>query len=86
MAHVTSSDKTKFLTIRSTNFDKYVPKEGQKIENIQKIDFEIIYSKLDKDRLSKLIEEKVSVGDKPELTSAKIVSFLSTYIDDLQYS
>jgi len=72
LTEVKSSDKIKFLSVRATNFDKYEGK-NQKVESVQKIDFEPIYSKLDKNNLSQFVKEEVVKGDKPELTSAKLV-------------
>jgi len=72
LTEVKSSDKIKFLTVRATNFEKYQGKGG-KIESVEKVDFEPIYSKLNKDTLTKFVKEELVSGDKPELTSAKIV-------------
>jgi len=69
---VRSSDKIKFLSARSTNFDKYSGPAGN-IQSVEKLDFEPIYKQLDQSRLTTFIKQELAVGDKPELTSAKNV-------------
>jgi len=60
------------LSVRATNFDKYDGKKG-KVDNVTKIDFEPIYSGLNKENLTEFVKQEIAVSDKPELTSARIV-------------
>jgi len=72
LAVVKSSDKIKFLSARTTNFDKYSGPEGN-ISAVEKLDFEPIYKSLDQSKLTTFIKQELVAGDKPELTSAKNV-------------
>jgi electron transfer flavoprotein alpha subunit len=72
MTSVKSSDKIKFISARSTNFDKYAGAGGN-ISNVEKQDFEPIFKGLDQSKLTKFVSQELVAGDKPELTSAKNV-------------
>ena len=72
ITNVRSLDKIKFISVRATSFDKYAAAGGN-IQSVDKQDFEAIYSKLDQSKLSTFISQELSVGDRPELTSAKTV-------------
>lgn len=61
--------------MRSTSFDKYAGAGGN-VQNVDKQDFEPIYKQLDQSKLTSFISQELSVGDRPELTSAKTVRFL----------
>lgn len=73
-------DKLKFLSIRATNFEKYEGAGGA--SNVESVDFGPIYNGLNKDNLATFVKQEISVGDKPELTSAKIVSARMIVISD----
>ena len=72
LAKVKSEDAIKFMTIRNTNFEKLVA-ENSNISSIENLNFDEVYSGLNKDRLVKFEKEELTSGDRPELGAAKIV-------------
>ena len=75
VATVKSNDKVKAITIRATNFEKLIAQEGKSTEIIVQGDYNQLYeANKDKIRFVNFVKEEISGGDKPELTSARIVS------------
>eukprot|EP01016_Furgasonia_blochmanni_P025159 TRINITY_DN2710_c0_g1_i11.p1 TRINITY_DN2710_c0_g1~~TRINITY_DN2710_c0_g1_i11.p1 ORF type:complete len:695 (-),score=77.48 TRINITY_DN2710_c0_g1_i11:199-2283(-) len=73
ISHVKSNDNLKFMTIRATNFEKFTGNSSHDLQ-VENLDFKpILEASKGKTRLVSFVKEELSAGDKPELTSARIV-------------
>eukprot|EP01016_Furgasonia_blochmanni_P025164 TRINITY_DN2710_c0_g1_i2.p2 TRINITY_DN2710_c0_g1~~TRINITY_DN2710_c0_g1_i2.p2 ORF type:complete len:183 (-),score=41.81 TRINITY_DN2710_c0_g1_i2:199-747(-) len=61
------------MTIRATNFEKFTGNSSHDLQ-VENLDFKpILEASKGKTRLVSFVKEELSAGDKPELTSARIV-------------